>query len=186
MSEVNTSGSKQQWETGAQRDSDDGKSRPDLIPACVLMRIGHHLAAGARHYGEHNWLHGIPDSRFMASLMRHVCAINDGDETEDHLSAAIFNLMGIMYNEIMSERGSIKYAELRDLFTPEGAPQCQSGHKTSKDGISSTSSGIECVKRNVSLSDWYAAKLDTASLEAELERQSKPNPLDGGSPGSTV
>lgn len=96
---VNASGDMQQWDTGAVRDSQDGKPRYDLIDPEFLFRMAEVMRKGADHYGEFNWTQGIPTQRYMASLLRHVFAYYNGDNSEDHLAAAAFNLMGIMRNE---------------------------------------------------------------------------------------
>lgn len=97
----------QEFPSGAIRDSHDGKPRYDLIDPRFLLRFAEHMRKGAEHYGEHNWTKGIPSSRYMASLLRHVEAFRRGDWDEDHLAAAAFNLMGLMRNED---------TELDDLF----------------------------------------------------------------------
>lgn len=105
--DVKTSGDQEQWDTGAVRDSQDGKPRFDLIDPEFLFRMAEVMRKGAEHYGEFNWTQGIPSQRYMASLLRHVFAYYNGDSSEDHLAAAAFNLMGLMRNE-----GS----DLDDLF----------------------------------------------------------------------
>lgn len=100
-------GTFQYFETGAVRDSHDGKPRYDLIDPMFLARFAEHMRKGAEHYGEHNWTKGIPSSRYMASLLRHVEAFRRGDWDEDHLAAVAFNVMGLMRNED---------TELDDLF----------------------------------------------------------------------
>lgn len=96
---MNASGDQEQWDTGAVRDSQDGKARYDLIDPGFLLRFAEHMRKGAEHYGEHNWTMGIPSSRYLASLMRHVEAYRRGERDEDHLAAIAFNVMGIMRNE---------------------------------------------------------------------------------------
>lgn len=109
---VNTSGSQQTWDTGAVRDSQDGKARYDLIDPNFLARVAEVMRKGAEHYGEFNWTKGIPSQRYMASLLRHIEQYRAGDRSEDHLGAAAFNLMGIMRNE---------GGDLDDLFNWNGA-----------------------------------------------------------------
>lgn len=96
--QVKSSGQKV-FDSGAMRDADPDKPRYDLIDPYFLLRIAEHLRKGAEHYGEHNWVKGIPSSNYMASLMRHVEAYRRGERDEDHLAAAAFNLMGLMRNE---------------------------------------------------------------------------------------
>jgi len=60
---IEDSGKRIKYKTGALRDTEEGKVRYDLLPPECLRRV---------------WL---------------------GERNEDHLSATIFNLFGIMYNE---------------------------------------------------------------------------------------
>lgn len=105
---VNSSGQKV-FPSGAMRDSNTDKPRYDLIDPVFLRRFAEHMRKGAEHYGEHNWIKGIPSSNYMSSLIRHIEAYRRGERDEDHLSAAAFNLMGLMRNE--HERTA-----LNDLF----------------------------------------------------------------------
>lgn len=63
----------------------------------MLLRLGEHLAKGAVKYGEHNWRLGQPIRRFYQSMVRHLLQYFDGQEDEDHFSAALFGLMGMQY-----------------------------------------------------------------------------------------
>ena len=88
------------WDSGAVRDSAEGKNRPDLIPVECLWRLGRLYEKGAVHYGVDNWKKGIPDESYIASLERHVMKYRMGLNDEDHLASAVFNIFGLMYNEI--------------------------------------------------------------------------------------
>ena len=48
------------FETGAQRDTDEGKGSPSLISPVLIHRLGVLLAKGAEHYGADNWMKGMP------------------------------------------------------------------------------------------------------------------------------
>lgn len=85
--------------TGAQRDSQEGKVRFDLIGTHLLKRLGAHVTKGAKKYKERNWEKGQNVSRTWASLWRHVVAYQEGERTEDHLAAIAFNVMSIMHVE---------------------------------------------------------------------------------------
>ena len=93
------SGKRQEFETGAKRDIQDDKPRPDLISPHALLRIGGLLARGADKYGERNWEKGMPYSRFLASAFRHLLQYAKGDRDEDHLAAVCFNIMAIIHFE---------------------------------------------------------------------------------------
>ena len=90
---------KRTFDTGAVRDSNEGKSRPDLISPYFTERLGFRLAEGAKKYEENNWKKGIPDEAFLESLERHLVAYKMGKTDEDHLSALAFNCMGIIHNQ---------------------------------------------------------------------------------------
>jgi hypothetical protein len=88
------------FETGAVRDSNKGKSRPDLISPYFTNRLGFRLAYGIeKGYGENNWKKGIPNEAFLESLERHLVAYKMGKTDEDHAAAIAFNIMGIIHNE---------------------------------------------------------------------------------------
>lgn len=93
------SGAREEFESGARRDTQEGKPRYALIPAGPLKRLAEQMARGAVKYGEDNWTKGMPASRFLESLMRHVEAYRLGDHEEDHLAAVLFNAMAIMHFE---------------------------------------------------------------------------------------
>ena len=108
------SGERSQFETGALRDTADGKGRYDLIPGDALKRIAQLYERGAKKYNDRNWEKGIPASRCMDSMLRHahqasealaLCQNGDANEDpEDHLAAVCFNAMALMAYE---ERGMI-------------------------------------------------------------------------------
>lgn len=105
--EVKDSGERQQFSTGAVRDTATDKARPDLISPFFLERLGHHLRKGAIKYSAWNWAKGIPNSRCYESAMRHLMQFAQGDIDEDHLSAAAFNIMVIIHNQEVAERGVV-------------------------------------------------------------------------------
>jgi len=107
---VKDSGERKEFATGAVRDTQAGKPRYDLIPPTALRRLATHYAKGAEKYTEHNWTKGIPMSRCVASLMRHIMQFILGDKEEDHLAACLFNIMCIIHYQ---ETGR---TDLDDLF----------------------------------------------------------------------
>lgn len=96
---VKDSGQRQNFETGAKRDTQDGKPRFDLVPPLALQRVAMHYTNGAKKYDEHNWVKGIPRSRCIASALRHLYQLIMGDRTEDHASAVVFNMLCIIHYE---------------------------------------------------------------------------------------
>lgn len=102
--------SKQQFVTGAQRDTQSGKLRYDLISPFALKRLATIYTKGAEHYGDRNWEKGIPFSRMIASMQRHMMAFLMGETDEDHLGQAVWNGVGILHFQEMIERGVLPAA----------------------------------------------------------------------------
>ena len=90
---IKDSGERTTFSTGAQRDMHSGKGRMDLLPWAAIIEVSKHCEAGALKYGTHNVDKGIPTSSLMDSAMRHAAKYLDGQEDEDHLLAAAWNLL---------------------------------------------------------------------------------------------
>lgn len=93
------SGAREDFASGARRDTQSGKPRYDLIPPGPLKRLAELYERGAVKYGDSNWEKGMPCSRIIASLMRHVEQFREGDRTEDHLAAVAWNAFALIYFE---------------------------------------------------------------------------------------
>jgi hypothetical protein len=78
------------------------------------MRVGEVMRAGAEHYGENNWAKGIPISRCIASLHRHLLQYEAGATDEDHIANLVCNAAFIMHFETMIRRGLLP-KELDDM-----------------------------------------------------------------------
>lgn len=104
---IKDSGKRQTYKSGAVRDTNEGKIRYDLLPIECLKRLAEHYTKGAKKYDDNNWKKGIPTKRFIESTWRHwgqylLGRVFPEDEAyieEDHLSAIVFNVFGIMFNE---------------------------------------------------------------------------------------
>lgn len=107
------SGERARFETGAQRDTASGKGRYDLLPVNAIHRLAQLYERGAVKYDARNWEKGIPVSRMFDSALRHVFQALSGDQSEDHLAGAVFNLIGIMeYEERAEVWDSSRYSDL--------------------------------------------------------------------------
>lgn len=93
------SGKREDFPSGAKRDTQENKPRYDLISPFALTRLAHLMSRGAEKYGEHNWSKGMPISRFYSSGLRHLMQFALGDKSEDHLAAVLFNIMAIIHFE---------------------------------------------------------------------------------------
>lgn len=91
-------GSRSQFETGAVRDACAGKGLPSRIPPEAIRRLAKRYEDGEAKYpdadGVPNWMRGIPLSRYYDSAMRHLMAAAEGDTSEDHLGAVLWNAAG--------------------------------------------------------------------------------------------
>lgn len=93
------SGEREQYESGAMREPASGRGRYDLLPPYPLERLAKHYENGAVKYADRNWEKGLPTGRCMDSAIRHLFQYLDGDNVEDHLAAAVWNLFAIMHFE---------------------------------------------------------------------------------------
>ena len=103
--ELKDSGERQTFETGAIREPNLGRGRYDLISPIALKALAIHYERGADKYDERNWEKGLPLSRHLNSAMRHLQNYLEGDRSEDHLSACVWNCFCIMHDMVMIERG---------------------------------------------------------------------------------
>ena len=96
---IKDSGERTQFETGAVRDMHTGKGRMDLLPLTAIIELSKHCEEGAMKYGEHNIDKGIPQHSLCDSGMRHLVKYMRGDQDENHLRAACWNLMWALEQE---------------------------------------------------------------------------------------
>jgi hypothetical protein len=95
------------FKSGAVRDlQGDKENYPECLSFLVLRRFALYMKKASAEYGENNWRKGIPITSYEKSLLRHLqkyfAAKYDGVEFEpgiDHLSAAMFNLQGLMHEQ---------------------------------------------------------------------------------------
>ena len=97
--QIQDSGDRTQFDSGAVRDMHEGKGRCDLLPMCALLRLARHYENGCKKYGDRNWEKGIPAHSFADSALRHMLKYMDGMDDEDHLIAAVWNLLGLAWTE---------------------------------------------------------------------------------------
>ena len=83
-------------DTGFVRDLQEGKGRMDLLPWYAIMDVSKLCAAGAKKYGERNIDKGAPYSNLASSGARHLAKFIQGEDDEDHLVAACWNLLWLL------------------------------------------------------------------------------------------
>lgn len=115
----------QKFDSGAIRKNADGKGRLDLLPVHGLFRLGIHYENGAKDHGDRNFEKGMPQSRYIQSMFRHLIQYIGGDRSEDHLAAFVWGGMGLMELEELVDRGLMpkKYLDNRVLLDDKGK-QC--------------------------------------------------------------
>lgn len=62
---------------------DSEKPPLDLLDPEALTETANVLAMGAKKYGKHNWRKGLNLSRLIAAAMRHLAAINSGEDADE-------------------------------------------------------------------------------------------------------
>jgi hypothetical protein len=107
-------GGRTNYLTGAVRDASEGKGHFHSIPPSALRRIARRFEDGARKYAKNNWMKGISLSHYQDSLMRHTLAWAEGDTTEDHIGAILWNASAMDWTESQIAAGKLP-AELNDL-----------------------------------------------------------------------
>jgi len=85
----------------------DGKLQWSLVDFKSLEGLVKVLEMGARKYDKHNWKKGMPITQVSESLMRHLFAFLNGEDTDpesglSHISHVMCNAMFIEY--IMREK----------------------------------------------------------------------------------
>ena len=101
------SGKRSEFNTGAVRDAMEGKGMPSLLPIAALRAASKRFEDGANKYGRDNWTKGIPLSRYIDSLYRHLWQFMEGDESEDHAGAIVWNAMCLVQTEEWIKNGKL-------------------------------------------------------------------------------
>jgi hypothetical protein len=114
---VKDSGKREDFPTGAVRDTEEGKPRYDLISIPALTRLAHHLRKGAEKYSTRNWEKGLDYSRLYSSAFRHLMQWADGNREEDHLAAVLFNVMALVHFDELGR------TDLDDMVPPKRRPE---------------------------------------------------------------
>ena len=113
------SGERQFFETGCQRDTQKGKTRPDLFPAFSFFRVSGVYERGADKYDDDNWMKGMPWGRVFGSTVRHLFKwkfrkMLGLKMDEDHLAQASWNINTLMEYELIHP----ELDNLQDKYKP--------------------------------------------------------------------
>lgn len=116
--EIKDSGTRREFDTGAVRDMAEGKGDMASIPWESILRLSRHYENGSKKYNRWNYRKGIPVSSFIDSACRHLAKYQCGEDDEDHLSAAAFNILGAMLMEnTMPEMQDLPLREGKKTFS---------------------------------------------------------------------
>lgn len=99
------SGQREEFGSGAVRDVRQGKGRYDLISFLALSRIAGVYERGAAKYDDRNWEKGMPIGRTLDSALRHIGQYITGEDDEDHLAQAAWNLIAALHFDEGIKRG---------------------------------------------------------------------------------
>lgn len=101
---INDGGERMSYGAGrAIREPTKRKGRYDLITPFGIDRVAKWYELGSLKYSDRNWEKGMPFSRYVDSAKRHLNKYVMGMEDEDHLAAAVWNLMAIMHHEELGQ-----------------------------------------------------------------------------------
>jgi len=111
---IKDSGKRKLYQTGANRDVNEGKGRFDLLPPQAIRALAIHYQKGCQKYGERNWEKGIPISRYIDSAIRHLFQFLDGLDDENHLISTAWNILSAYETILRIQQGRLP-EELYDL-----------------------------------------------------------------------
>lgn len=106
---------------GALRENKSGKGRYDLIPPAALRRVALHYEEGGKRHGDNNWQKGMPFHKALDPALRHLQQYLEGDRSEDHLAACVWNCFAIMFYEEQIKKGLLNFT-LMDIGNSTPAP----------------------------------------------------------------
>lgn len=109
-------------DTGFVRDVQTGKGRMDLLPWYAIIEVSKHCEEGAVKYGERNIDKGAPLHSLLSSGGRHLAKYIMGEDDEDHLRAACWNLLwALQQRTTHPELNDMPWADrsgLKELYRP--------------------------------------------------------------------
>jgi hypothetical protein len=108
------SGKRKEYESGAMRDRPGGKGRYDQLQWMGLHRVALVLEKANIKYGDaRNYEKGMPIHEYIDSAVRHIGQYVNGEDDEDHLAQATWNLLSALQTEELIKRGVLP-SELDD------------------------------------------------------------------------
>ena len=126
-------------DTGFVRDGQYGKGRMDLLPWYAIIEVSKHCEEGAIKYGERNIDLGAPLNSLLNSGSRHLAKYMLGEDDEDHLRAACWNLLwALQQRTTHPELNNMPWSEFYVKVGPRKADADDSVSECSAHGPSKT------------------------------------------------
>lgn len=88
---ISGQGKMETTESGAKRESNEGRGRFDLLPYEAIEALAKWYEAGATKYPERNWESGLSVKDCINRMIRHSLKAGNGWIDEDHLAAVMWN-----------------------------------------------------------------------------------------------
>lgn len=104
---IKDSGTRRAFDTGSQRDAQEGKGRMDLLPFYSIWELAKHFENGAKKYDANNWRLGQPLSTYYDSAMRHLLKVGMDYQDEAHMTAALWNIACYIETKKRIEMGQL-------------------------------------------------------------------------------
>jgi hypothetical protein len=145
VAELKDSGKRQEFNTGAVRDTAEGKSRLSLLPSWALLAWGWIMDAGAVKYAARNWEAGMPISRYLESAARHLEMYRMGFRDEPHLWQALWNVGGAIHTSILVHIGIYpkEFYDLPNHVSGKAVPILGEFERVRVDGMMKCTEGRE-------------------------------------------
>jgi len=102
---------------------DAGKPRFDLIDPIAMRGLADALTFGANKYGDHNWRAGMPFSKVLASLQRHLNAFASGEKFD--AESGLSHLSHLQANAMFLANYEVEKPEMNDLYPTVGFLPCE-------------------------------------------------------------
>ena len=85
---------------GFLREPKESKIDFTLIPTGVLTALAKHYTDGAKVHGVDNWKKSLDINTFKQSAYRHLIAVLEDKQDEDHYSALMWNVACLKWNKL--------------------------------------------------------------------------------------
>lgn len=105
---------------------DEGKSRVDLLPGDALIELGKLYGYGCKKYSERNWERGMPWSKALGPLLRHLFKWMMGAKADEE--SGLSHMVHVAWNALALVTYELRKIGADDVHgydnpVPEAAPR---------------------------------------------------------------